>query len=162
MAMKIGAARVSTDEQNLSLQRDALEAAGGAVIYHDERIRCITIERDGLAQALSTLKGRSCSPLRSPQEKERLTVLRYTSRVLGLRMVTVKNSVKRQAMRSPAATRDGSVCGTAITAVELMVCSVVIVPRPLLPGLALHNGLYVTSFQTNDKSTIVTFRIKWR
>ena len=34
-------------------------------------------------------------------------MLRYTSRVLGLRMVAVKNSVKRQAMRSPAATREG-------------------------------------------------------
>jgi DNA invertase Pin-like site-specific DNA recombinase len=48
--MKIGYARVSIDEQNLSLQRDALEAAGGAVIYQAEGISGIVIERDGLAQ----------------------------------------------------------------------------------------------------------------
>jgi DNA invertase Pin-like site-specific DNA recombinase len=45
--MKIGDARVSTDEQNLALQRDALEAAGCAVIYRDEGISGITIERTG-------------------------------------------------------------------------------------------------------------------
>ena len=68
MAMKIGYARVSTDE-NLSLQRDALEAAGGAVIYHDERIRCITIERDGLAQALSTLRAGHVAPCPRPRRR---------------------------------------------------------------------------------------------
>jgi DNA invertase Pin-like site-specific DNA recombinase len=46
--MKIGYARVSTDEQNLDLQRDALEAAGCEVIYRDEGISGIVIERDGL------------------------------------------------------------------------------------------------------------------
>ena len=53
--MKIGYARVSTDEQNLGLQRDALEAAGCAVIYQDEGISGIVIERDGLSQALAAL-----------------------------------------------------------------------------------------------------------
>jgi DNA invertase Pin-like site-specific DNA recombinase len=53
--MKIGYARVSTDEQNLGLQRDALETAGCAVIYQDEGISGIVIERDGLTQALGAL-----------------------------------------------------------------------------------------------------------
>ena len=53
--MKIGYARVSTGEQNLGLQRDALEAAGCEVIYQDEGISGISIERDGLTQALGAL-----------------------------------------------------------------------------------------------------------
>jgi DNA invertase Pin-like site-specific DNA recombinase len=36
--MKIGYARVSTGEQNLGLQRDALEAVGCEVVYQDEGI----------------------------------------------------------------------------------------------------------------------------
>jgi DNA invertase Pin-like site-specific DNA recombinase len=54
--MKIGYARVSTGEQNLCLQRDALETAGCEVIYQDEGISGITIERNGLAQALSAME----------------------------------------------------------------------------------------------------------
>jgi DNA invertase Pin-like site-specific DNA recombinase len=53
--MKIGYARVSTDEQNLSLQHDALEAAGCDVIYQDEGISGIAIARDGLTQAFSAV-----------------------------------------------------------------------------------------------------------
>jgi DNA invertase Pin-like site-specific DNA recombinase len=53
--MKIGYARVSTGEQNLYMQRDALEAAGCKVIYQDEGMSGVTIERDGLAQAISAL-----------------------------------------------------------------------------------------------------------
>jgi DNA invertase Pin-like site-specific DNA recombinase len=37
------------------MQRDALEAAGCEVIYQDEGISGITIERDGLTQALSAI-----------------------------------------------------------------------------------------------------------
>jgi DNA invertase Pin-like site-specific DNA recombinase len=54
--MKIGYARVSTEEQNLGLQRDALEAAGCDVIYQDEGISGITRERAGLTQALSAIE----------------------------------------------------------------------------------------------------------
>ncbi len=54
--MKIGYARVSTDEQNLDLQIDALMAAGCEAIYTDEGISGITKERDGLSQALSAIK----------------------------------------------------------------------------------------------------------
>ncbi len=51
--MKIGYARVSTEEQNLDLQLDALKSAGCEKIFTDEGISGITIERDGLSQALS-------------------------------------------------------------------------------------------------------------
>lgn len=53
--MEIGYARVSTDEQNLDLQLDELKAAGCDRIFHDEGISGITIERDGLTQALSII-----------------------------------------------------------------------------------------------------------
>jgi DNA invertase Pin-like site-specific DNA recombinase len=53
--MKIGYARVSTDEQNLDLQLDELKASGCDKIFHDEGISGITIERDGLTQALSMI-----------------------------------------------------------------------------------------------------------
>jgi DNA invertase Pin-like site-specific DNA recombinase len=55
--LKIGYARVSTEAQNLGLQRDALEAAGCAIIYQDDGVSGIAIERDGLAQAISTIGG---------------------------------------------------------------------------------------------------------
>ncbi len=50
--MKIGYARVSTEEQNLHLQLDDLKAVGCDKIFQDEGISGITIERDGLSQAL--------------------------------------------------------------------------------------------------------------
>ena len=53
--MKIGYARVSTDEQNLDLQIDALTAVGCETIYTDEGISGISKERDGLTQALSAI-----------------------------------------------------------------------------------------------------------
>jgi DNA invertase Pin-like site-specific DNA recombinase len=53
---KIGYARVSTDEQNLDLQMDALHAAGCDAIYQDEGISGASIQRNGLSQALSSLK----------------------------------------------------------------------------------------------------------
>jgi DNA invertase Pin-like site-specific DNA recombinase len=53
--MKIGYVRVSTEEQNLGLQRDALEAVGCEVIYQDEGVSGITIARNGLTQALSAI-----------------------------------------------------------------------------------------------------------
>lgn len=50
--MKIGYARVSTEEQNLDLQRQALEAAGCARIYEDHGISGAAIKRPGLEKAL--------------------------------------------------------------------------------------------------------------
>jgi DNA invertase Pin-like site-specific DNA recombinase len=54
--MKRGYARVSTDEQNLDLQRDALAVAGCEVIYQDEGVSGIAIVRGGLAQALAAIE----------------------------------------------------------------------------------------------------------
>ena len=54
--MKIGYARVSTEEQNLDLQRQALEAAGCDVIYEDHGVSGAAIERPGLAEARARAK----------------------------------------------------------------------------------------------------------
>ena len=53
--MKIGYARVSTDEQTLSLQLDALQAASCENIFSDEGISGATRDRPGLNDALSTI-----------------------------------------------------------------------------------------------------------
>lgn len=54
--MRIGYARVSTEEQNLRLQLDALKTAGCDVIYRDDGVSSITRERPGLNRALKRLK----------------------------------------------------------------------------------------------------------
>ena len=54
--MKIGYARVSTEEQNLSLQLDALTAAGCDRIYKDEGISAVARERPEFGKALAALK----------------------------------------------------------------------------------------------------------
>lgn len=53
--MLIGYARVSTDDQNLNLQRDALLAAGCTKIYEDH-ISGAKAARPGLQQALSVAR----------------------------------------------------------------------------------------------------------
>ena len=53
--MKIGYARVSTDEQNLDLQRHALQAAGCEAVYEDQGISGAENARPGLAQALGRI-----------------------------------------------------------------------------------------------------------
>lgn len=52
--MKIGYGRVSTDEQNLALQIDALQAAGCERIFTDKAGG--TADREGLRDALATLQ----------------------------------------------------------------------------------------------------------
>lgn len=54
--MKIGYARVSTDDQNLDLQMDALEKAGCERIFTDQGVSGATIEREGLAQAVAAVR----------------------------------------------------------------------------------------------------------
>jgi len=54
--MTIGYARVSTDEQNLDLQRQALTAAGCETIYEDRGISGAAPIRPGLDQALQAVQ----------------------------------------------------------------------------------------------------------
>lgn len=54
--MRIGYARVSTEDQNLRLQIDALRAAGCARIYRDKGISALAKERPGLTRALAALR----------------------------------------------------------------------------------------------------------
>lgn len=51
--MKVGYARVSTEEQNLDLQRAALRAAGCEVIFEDQGLSGAAADRRGLADALT-------------------------------------------------------------------------------------------------------------
>ncbi|BCT69564.1 recombinase family protein [Nitrosospira sp. NRS527] len=53
--MKIGYARVSTEDQNLDLQMDALNKAGCEKIFTDHGVSGISVNRTGLAQALTTV-----------------------------------------------------------------------------------------------------------
>lgn len=55
-ARKIGYARVSTREQNLDMQVDALEAAGCSAIFVDQGVSGVVTERDGLSQALASIR----------------------------------------------------------------------------------------------------------
>jgi DNA invertase Pin-like site-specific DNA recombinase len=54
--MKIGYARVSTDEQTLALQLDALNGAGCDRIFQDDGISGTSTKRPGLAAVLDALK----------------------------------------------------------------------------------------------------------
>jgi DNA invertase Pin-like site-specific DNA recombinase len=53
--MKIGYARVSTDDQNLSLQLDTLAAAGCEKVFQDHVSRA-AVKRPGLDAALAALQ----------------------------------------------------------------------------------------------------------
>src|SRR5438067_8351487 len=53
--MHIGYARVSTDDQQLHLQLDALTPAGCTQIFHDEGISGAQVQRPGLDAALAAL-----------------------------------------------------------------------------------------------------------
>lgn len=53
--MLIGYARVSTDDQHLDLQRDALAQAGCERIFED-RVSGAQAEREGLANLITSLR----------------------------------------------------------------------------------------------------------
>lgn len=53
--MKIGYARVSTDEQNLDMQRAALEGAGCVQIFEDHGVSGSMATRPGLSEALAVM-----------------------------------------------------------------------------------------------------------
>jgi len=54
--MKIGYARVSTDDQNLDLQLEALRAAGCVKVFTDHGVSGSTFSRPGLDEVLDVLK----------------------------------------------------------------------------------------------------------
>ena len=54
--MKIGYARVSTDEQNLHLQRDALKKAGCDKLVTDKGVSGNSSKRDGLDRAITQIQ----------------------------------------------------------------------------------------------------------
>lgn len=54
--MKVGYARVSTDEQNLSLQLDALKRAGCVLVFEDAGISGLVMRRPALERALRALR----------------------------------------------------------------------------------------------------------
>lgn len=58
--MLIGYARVSTDEQNLAMQLDALRAAGCQQVFFDEGISGTETERRALNQMLTSLNAGEC------------------------------------------------------------------------------------------------------
>jgi DNA invertase Pin-like site-specific DNA recombinase len=51
--MKIGYARISTTEQSLALQRDALTAAGCAQVFEDKGVSGVAVRHPGLDAALA-------------------------------------------------------------------------------------------------------------
>jgi DNA invertase Pin-like site-specific DNA recombinase len=53
----VGYARISTAEQNLALQIDALSAAGAARVFEDRGVSGTKAERPGLTEALRYLRG---------------------------------------------------------------------------------------------------------
>jgi DNA invertase Pin-like site-specific DNA recombinase len=53
--MKIGYARISTDEQSLALQRDALAAAGCAEVFEDRGLSGVATNRPSLDAALARI-----------------------------------------------------------------------------------------------------------
>ena len=68
--MLIGYARVSTDDQNLALQRDALAAAGCERVFEDQGISGTTRTRPGLGSALTALASGDVIGLHFPSAKK--------------------------------------------------------------------------------------------
>ena len=58
--MRVGYARVSTLDQKLDMQMDALNKAGVDTVYRDEGISGATTTRPGLDACLASLKRGDC------------------------------------------------------------------------------------------------------
>jgi len=54
--MKIGYARVSSDDQSLALQRDALAGAGCETVFEDQGVSGSVERRAGLDKALAAMQ----------------------------------------------------------------------------------------------------------
>ena len=54
--MKIGYARVSTDDQSLALQLQALKAAGCKKVFEDKGVSGAARNRSGLSDALTKIR----------------------------------------------------------------------------------------------------------
>lgn len=54
-AWKVGYAHISTDEQSLALERDALAAAGCSEVFEDSGVACSATRRPGLEAALARI-----------------------------------------------------------------------------------------------------------
>lgn len=54
--MKVGYARISTDEQSIALQRDALTAAGCSEVFEDVGLSGVAMRRPGLEAALARVE----------------------------------------------------------------------------------------------------------
>ena len=67
--MEIGYARVSTEEQNLALQKQALKVAGCKVIIEDQGVSGTALIRPGLSDALARAK--KGDVLATPRSKSR-------------------------------------------------------------------------------------------
>lgn len=55
LGRRVGYARVSTDDQNLDLQINALRSAGCEIIFQDQGMSGLALRRPGLEEALSSL-----------------------------------------------------------------------------------------------------------
>ena len=65
--MKIGYARVSTEEQNPGLRKNALKAAGGRVIIEDQGVSGAARARPGLGEAEAYVQAdQYCLMFRTP------------------------------------------------------------------------------------------------
>jgi hypothetical protein len=102
--MKIGYARVSTDEQNLGLQLDALQADGCGRVFEDTASGAKS-SRKGLADALQACTSGDGRPHKlAPDQLDMAAQLiagdrsqREVAKVLGVAVSTLREALKQRA-----------------------------------------------------------------